>query len=51
MQFVNNAAQGDDLRDKAMLVLQGIALDGFAVARGAKVVFGDFSLSGDEADG
>jgi hypothetical protein len=34
-----------------MLVLQGIALDGFAIASDAKVVFGDFSMSGNEADG
>ena len=51
MQFVDDAAQSDDLCDKAMLVLQSITLDGFAIASGAEVVFGDFSLSGDEADG
>jgi hypothetical protein len=51
MQFVDDAAKSDDFCDKAMLVLQGVTLDGFAVASGSKFVFGDFSLSGDEADG
>ena len=51
MQFRDDTAQGDDLGGKAMLVLQGVTLDGFAIASGAEVVFDDFSLSGDEADG